>query len=295
MLAPRRRAMQIAERLGVPLVVTLHDVPLPAPRRFRIRHARTRAPVDRGVGAVLRRARACWRLRATSPPSPRPRFRGSRWMSCRTVSNPKLQTRAPSPGPLPREGSADARPEFLARRPERVVAVLGAIGAHKGADLLRELPDHLQDSGIGIVVIGYLDQQLYPAGTSNRTSTCTAPTIPRTRKRCCTPTAPSSCSSPTACPRASATRFRKRGPRGCRSSRVPRSDRRARGPPRRGWLLPERFGAVQVATELRRLLAHSGGAEVARVKSELAEPDTQRVPDPQDHGRIPRGVLPPLR
>ena len=61
--------------------------------------------------------------------------------------------------------AADARPleprkEFAARRPRHVAAILGAIGPHKGAELLDELAQLLEGTDIAIVVVGYLDRQI---------------------------------------------------------------------------------------------------------------------------------------
>ena len=51
-------------------------------------------------------------------------------------------------------------PEFGMHAPPHRVAVVGAIGPHKGSGLLDSLVDRLNGSGIGIVVIGYTDSQL---------------------------------------------------------------------------------------------------------------------------------------
>jgi hypothetical protein len=50
--------------------------------------------------------------------------------------------------------------EFGEQAPAHRVAVVGAIGPHKGSGMLDALVDRLNDSGIGIVVIGYTNLQL---------------------------------------------------------------------------------------------------------------------------------------
>jgi glycosyltransferase involved in cell wall biosynthesis len=50
--------------------------------------------------------------------------------------------------------------DFAARAPKHVVAIVGAIGPHKGSGVLLSLATALNASDIGIVVIGYTDTQI---------------------------------------------------------------------------------------------------------------------------------------
>ena len=50
--------------------------------------------------------------------------------------------------------------EFTAQAPRHIVAVVGAIGPHKGSGVLEALATALHGTDIGIVVIGYTDTQL---------------------------------------------------------------------------------------------------------------------------------------
>jgi glycosyltransferase involved in cell wall biosynthesis len=268
--APRRRAAQIAERLGVPLVVTLHDVLFLRPDAFAFDVPVPVRPWIAELEPVLRRARA-----VLAP---------SRYIaSLAAATFPGLEVDVVPNGLEPEVAQGDASPtaraEFLARRPARVVAVLGAIGAHKGADVLRELPAHLKDSGIGIVVIGYLDQQLYPGWHEHPHVYVHGPYHPAHTKALLHAYGAELVLFPNRVPESFSYSLSEAwaagvpvlaGPAGAIGERVARHGG--------GWLLPERFGAAQVATELRRLLAPSGSAEMARVKSELAQPDTNRVP-----------------
>ena len=54
------------------------------------------------------------------------------------------------------------RPEFDRPRWRRVIAVLGAIGPHKGARLLEELAPRFAGTDTAVVVIGYMDRQNFP-------------------------------------------------------------------------------------------------------------------------------------
>ena len=66
------------------------------------------------------------------------------------------------------EGPASAKPattvgppaDFAAAAPRQVIAVVGAIGPHKGSGLLDALAAQLDGSDVGIVVIGYVDSHL---------------------------------------------------------------------------------------------------------------------------------------
>ena len=265
---PRSRAAWAAERLGVPLLVTLHDVLFLRRDAFHFDAPEPDPAWVSEVAPVLRAARSVLAPSDYLAGVARHTFPG---LDVGVVPN---GVAAPA-----RAGEGQARPEFLAHRPQHVVAVLGAIGAHKGADLLRELPPHLEGSGIGIVVIGYLDQQLYPGWN------------PRPHVYVHGPYHPDHTASLLAAYGAELVLFPNRvpesfsyalseawaagvpvlaGPGGAIGERVARHGG--------GWLLPQGFGAGQVAAELRRLLAPQAAAEVARVKSGLLVPDASRVP-----------------
>jgi glycosyltransferase involved in cell wall biosynthesis len=272
--APRRRAMQMAQLLGVPLVVTLHDVLFLRPDAFAFDSPAPVRPWVAELEPVLRRARAVLAPSRYIASLAAATFPG---LTVDVVPN-GLEPEVAGPDTQGR-GGAEARPEFLARRPARVVAVLGAIGAHKGADLLRELPAHLKDSGIGIVVIGYLDQQLYPGWHEHPHVYVHGPYQPAHTKALLHAYGAELVLFPNRVPESFSYSLSEAwaagvpvlaGPGGAIGERVSQHGG--------GWLLPERFGAAEVASELRRLLAPSGAPEMARVKSQLAQPDTNRVP-----------------
>ena len=267
--APRRRAAQIAERLGVPLMVTLHDVLFLRPDAFDFDAPTPERQWVGEIEPVLRRARA------VLAPS-------SYLSALATKTFPGLDVQVVPNGLEPEDTSIAppaARPEFTAARPARVVAVLGAIGAHKGAELLRELPAHLEGSGIGIVVIGYLDQQLYPGWNLKPHIYVHGPYHPAHTATLLRAYGAELVLFPNRVPESFSYSLSEAwsagvpvlaGPGGAIGERVGRHGG--------GWLLPEGFSAAQVAGELRRLLGPGGASEVARVKSELSLPDADRVP-----------------
>ena len=265
----RERALGIAAALGVRHVATLHDVLFLRPDGFD-------APPDASPDAAWLAANAAM-LRAASAVLAPSRFiaetaRGHvEGLAVEVVPNGSPDRSGP--------GRVLPRREFQSRCPGHVVAVLGAIGPHKGSELLEALPALLEGSDIGVVVIGYLDRQLHPgwrvpgqlfihgaydddevAGLlhgygaelalfpnrvaesfSYALSDVWAAEVPVLA-----------------------------APLGALAERI--------GAHGGGWLLPAGFDARAVAAELRRLLGAGGAAELARVKSSLSRPDPARIP-----------------
>ncbi len=281
--APRERARQMAQRLGVPLMVTLHDVLFLRPDAFdsgapTADRAWTEkiAPVLSSACAVLAPSRYLARLANDTFPS----------LDVQVVPN-GLETFDENRGRtllFHDSGKAGCvpgfpRPEFLANKPRRVVAVLGAIGAHKGADLLRQLPAHLEGSGIGVVVIGYLDQQVYPGWNPKPHLYVHGPYHPLQTGQLLRAYGAELVLFPNRVPESFSYSLSEAwaagvpvvaGAAGAIGERIARHGG--------GWLLPEGFDAAQVAAQLRRLLGPDGAGEVARVRLGLSQPDTNRVP-----------------
>jgi glycosyltransferase involved in cell wall biosynthesis len=265
---PRERAAAIARRLGVPLMATLHDVLFLRPDAFDFDAPQPERPWVGEIEPVLRSASA-----VLAP---------SRYLAqLATQTFPGLAVGVVPNGLEPHASATQApaaRAEFLAHRPRQVVAVLGAIGAHKGSELLRELPSHLEGSGIGVVVIGYLDRQLYPGWNPRPHVYVHGPYHPSSTAGLLRAYGAQLVLFPTRVPESFSYSLSEAwdagvpvlaGPGGAIAERVS-----AHGG---GWLLPDGFGAAEVATALRGLLA-PGSEEVARVKSILQQPDAQRVP-----------------
>jgi len=171
-----------------------------------------------------------------------------------------------------------ARPEFLARRPAHVAAVLGAIGPHKGSAIIEELGGALSGSGIAVVVVGYLDMQIVPGWRGDhvfvhgaygddevagllRAYGAQIALFPNQVPESFSYALSDAWGAglPALVPR-----------EGALGERVARFGA--------GWFLPQGFGAAEVAHELRRIFSPQAAAELARVKSGLATPEPGRVP-----------------
>ena len=268
--APRQRAAWAAQRLGLPLLVTLHDVLFQRPDAFEFHTHPPDGPWVAEVEPVLRSAKA-----VLAPSDYLARLAG------RTF--PGLEVEVVPNGFAPRGPGAgtpvQARAEFLAHRPERVVAVLGAIGTHKGAGLLRELPALLEGSGIGIVVIGYLDQQIHPGWQTLPHLYVHGPYHPQRAGDLLHAYGAELVLFPNRVPESFSYALSEAwaagipvlaAPEGAIGERVARHGG--------GWLLPEGFQSAQVAAQLRFRLAPPAAGEMARVRSQLSLPDANRVP-----------------
>ncbi|HXN15073.1 MAG TPA: glycosyltransferase, partial [Usitatibacter sp.] len=174
--------------------------------------------------------------------------------------------------------ASSARPEFLAKRPRQVVAVLGAIGPHKGRELIEELAQLLRDSDIAIVVIGYLDTQLSPGWRSDRLFVHGAYDDEQA-------------GALLAAYGAQLALFPNRVPE---SFSYALSDVWAAGIPALvapsgalaervgrhggGWLLPQGFDAHETLRAIESILSPPRSGELARVNLKLSQPDNERVP-----------------
>jgi glycosyltransferase involved in cell wall biosynthesis len=150
--ACRHRLSLIERARTIPWIATLHDLMfinrdaflrpgVPAPDAAWIAEV---APALRNAAAVLAPSRFIHDLVRLHLPG----------VEVRVVA-PGIAAsnhRAPSPAPA----------EFEAQRPHHVVAVVGAIGPHKGSTILDALVSRLDGAGIGLVVLGYTDTELTP-------------------------------------------------------------------------------------------------------------------------------------
>lgn len=186
---------------------------------------------------------------------------------------------APGVDPARNTGVASVPTEFAAHLPGHVVAIIGAIGPHKGSALLDALVDRLHGTDVGVVVIGYTDSQLLRGW--------------RTPGRCYVhgPYVDAELASLIAGYKVDVVLFPNRLPE---SFSYTLSEVWAAGIPvivpddgalaervlrhRGGWLLPARFSAEDAAQLLQQLLALPGGGELARVKSQIDPGDPARIP-----------------
>jgi glycosyltransferase involved in cell wall biosynthesis len=266
--ASRARATWAAEALGAPIIATLHDVLF-----LRREGLEPGAPRDAdpawlaGTSAFLAGAAA--------------RIAPSEYLAALAREHLPGQEIAvvpngsPPPAPSsPRMPNAD----YAARALDRVAIVMGAIGPHKGARVLEQAADLLEGTRVGIVVIGYVDAQvdpgwrgpnLYIHGAYDDDQVAALVRAYRGEVALFPNQAPESFSYalsdlwqaglPAIVP-----------PEGALAERVRRHGA--------GWLLPEGFGAREVADALQRILSPAAAGELARVKSVLLLADSGRVP-----------------
>jgi len=188
------------------------------------------------------------------------------------VIPPGVRTRADGPAAVPPD-------DFMAQAPKHVIAVVGAVGPHKGSEVLQELATALKGSDIGVVVIGYADTQVmrgwlvpgivyvhgaYEDGTLSswlaayRTETVLFPNrLPESFSY--TLSEVWSAGIPVIVPG-----------EGALGERVERNGG--------GWVLPSGFDGDEAAALLVWLSSAEGAAERARVKSRIVPDDARRVP-----------------
>jgi glycosyltransferase involved in cell wall biosynthesis len=134
----------------LPYVVTLHDLQFVNPRAFELPGMPDPDPGwIAGVGPILERAAtvvapSAFILDVALACAPG---------ICATVIAPGIRIAQTTEIP-------ETPPDFAQHAPRHVIAVVGAIGPHKGSGVLDRLAAALVGSEIAIVVIGYLDTQL---------------------------------------------------------------------------------------------------------------------------------------
>jgi glycosyltransferase involved in cell wall biosynthesis len=266
--APRERAEWAARALGVPLVVTLHDV------LFLDAGAFERADPLQGDEAWLAKTAPLLR-RAARVVAP------SDWLANLARTHvPGLGVEViPNGSPVRVREAIAPREAFAATTPGKVVALLGAIGPHKGAQLVDDLAGRLAPHGIATVVVGYLDRQLFPGWRAPGSlfvhgafEEGHAPGLLRGygASLVVLPNAvPDSFSYALSDAWAAGVPVLA-APCGAIAERI-----RAHGG---GWLLPESFDADTVAREVAALVVGARSPELARVQSILDPPGGSFVP-----------------
>lgn len=263
----RERAAWAAQRLAIPTLVTLHDVLFLRPDAFEQQRVEPDpvwldevAPVLRGASQVIAPSRFIAELADRHVPG----------VATRIVPN--------GSAPVGAGAQASVHPAFTPSPARRVIAVVGAIGPHKGARLLEALSRRLEGSDMVIVVVGYLDSQAWPgwfddhlfvhgpydepeAAELLRAYGAQVVLFPNVAPESFSYALSDAWSAgiPVIVP-----------PDGALAERV-----RAHGG---GWILPAPFGADDVLALLDRLTSDSGFSEHARVKSVLDAHDARRLP-----------------
>ena len=274
--APRERAEWACDALGVPRIATLHDILFLRPDAFAARD-----PLEPDGAWLAATSRVLAGSAAVLAPS--------RWLADLAAARiPGLRVDVVpngSPGQGTASGTASVRGEFARARPGRVVALLGAVGPHKGGDLL-EIARRLEGSDIALVVIGYLENRFHAgwhipgrlfvhgayaeadAGALLRAYAASLVLMPNR--------APESFSYALSDAWAAGVPVLA-APSGALAERI--------GAHGGGWLLPEGFDAATVAREVRELAGGAREADRARVQSQLARRDPARIPNLEDMTR----------
>lgn len=276
LLAARKRALLAERVLGVKRIVTLHDVLFLRPDAFEAEPGATPdAAWLADAASELRSAAAVIAPSAFLAAKARAGIAG---LDVQVIPNG-------SPPPPPAKTLAP-RDAFGADRPAHVVAVLGAIGPHKGSAILEALPAELEGSGIAIVVIGYLDRQLHPGwrvpGRLFVHGAYTDEDVPALLRAygaqlALFPNQVEESFSYALSDIWAAGLPVLAAPLGALAERVSASGG--------GWLLPPGFAARDVAAKLRELFAPAGAARLAEVESALSRPDPARIPPLADMAR----------
>lgn len=265
--APRARAAWAAQALAVPTIATLHDVLF-----LRMNGFEAGAPPEPDAEWLAQTARylagAVARLAPSDFLANLARCHLQQEIIVIANGSPPAQSAAP----------LNARPEFLARKPAHVAAVIGAIGPHKGARVIEEAARLLEGSDIGIVVAGYMDNQLAPGWHGERLFVH-GPCIERDAAPLAKAYGAEVALFPHQVPESFSYALSDAWSAGLPALVAPDGalgERMARH--QAGWLLPERFTAADVAAGLRRIFSAEAASDLARVTSRLSGEDPQRVP-----------------
>jgi len=277
--APRERAEWACRALGVPRISTLHDILFLRADAFSAGENLAPDPawltetsrVLRESQAVLAPSRFLADLAARHVPG----------LAVDVVPN---GTAEPLSNQIKKSNLI--RKGFARERPGRVVALLGALGPHKGSDLVEEIAARLEGSDIALVVIGYLDRQLYPGWripgrlfVHGAFAEGEAPALLRAYGA-------SLVLMPNTVPESFSYALSDAWTAGVPVLAAPRGALAERiGAHGGGWLLPHEFDADFVAREIRALAGGEREAERARVQLALATPDSGRIPSLDDMTR----------
>jgi glycosyltransferase involved in cell wall biosynthesis len=170
-------------------------------------------------------------------------------------------------------------PEFAAQRPTHLVAVVGAIGPHKGSALLDALVDRLTDIDIGVVVVGYTDSQLVRGWRAPGRCYVHGPYLDTDLPALIAAYGIEIALFPNRLPESFSYTLSEVWAAGVPAI-VPEGGALSERVSRHGggWILPTRFSVEDAALLLGRLLAPAGAAERARVKSSIDPCDPARIP-----------------
>lgn len=261
----RARGAALAERLRLATVVTLHDVLFLGPGRFEPSQDAPPEPAWLAeVTPVLRSA-----ARVLAP---------SRYIAALAREHCGIEVEVVPNGIDPTaSGPVAPCPAFDAAG-RRVVAMLGALGPHKGSRTVEALSRALAGSDIVLVVVGYTDAQAWPGWYDDHLF-IHGPYEDRDAGALLQAYGAELALFPNAVPESFSYALSEAWaarvpvlvpPEGALGERV-----RDHGG---GWVLPPRFAVEDIVEKLRFLGSPLGRAELSRVRSSLDAHDPHRLP-----------------
>jgi len=169
--------------------------------------------------------------------------------------------------------------DFTARAPRHVVAVVGAIGPHKGSGVLDPLAAALHGTDIGIVVVGYTDRRLAPGWLAPGRLYVHGPYLDAALAGWLAAYGAEVVLFPNRLPESFSYTLSEVWASGLPVI-VPDAGALGERVARHGggWRLPAGFDGADAAQFLRRLFAPAGGPERDRVKSSISPDDARRIP-----------------
>lgn len=264
-----RDRLALVRRAGsIPHIVTLHDLTFLDPLAFS---ARAFEPDAAWIGRI---SDTLTQASAVVVPS---EFIGE--LALRHFPSSRCGLIAPGVGPGGAPAVEAPPREFAAQRPVHVIAVVGAVGPHKGSALLDALVDRLKDTDIGIVVIGYTDSQLVRGWRGPGRCYVNGPYIDADLPALIAAYGVEVALFPNRLPESFSYTLSEVWASGVPAI-VPGDGALNERVSRHGggWILPARYSAEEAESLLRRLFSPEGETERARVKSQI---------DPRDPARIP--------
>jgi len=264
----RERLALVQRAAAVPCLVTLHDLTFVNPQAFSAR------VLDADAAWIARVSETLARAATVVVPSA-----FIRDLALRHFPSCRCEVIAPGIDASSATASAAVPADFVRQRPPHVVAVIGAIGPHKGSALLDPLVARLQGTAIGIVVIGYTDSQLVRGWRAVGRCYVHGPYVDAELPALIAGYGIEVALFPNRLPESFSYTLSEVWAagipvivpdNGALRERVARYSG--------GWILPARYSAEDAEALLLRLFSSAGAPERGRVKSEIDPRDSARIP-----------------
>ncbi len=265
----RARLDVLRRACALPYVVTLHDLQFVNPRAFDLSAMTDGDPAwIATVGPTLAHAACVIAPSRFVHDIALHHFPGINAI----VIPPGISTASPAP-------VLDPPPDFKRQAPRHVVAIVGAIGPHKGSGQVDALAAALEGTDIGIVVIGYTDTQIARGWVVPGRLYVHGPYVDEALGGWLAAYGAEAVLFPNRLPESFSYTLSEVWAQGLPAI-VP--DEGALGERVEGagggWRLPAGFSGADAAALLVRLFSADGTAEFDRVKSGIVQDDTRRIP-----------------